>query len=39
MAGPPPRFADYSLADLEAIRLLLRGGSVIDWQRTSPDAG
>ncbi len=25
--------ADISLADLEAIRLLLRGGSVIDWHR------
>jgi uncharacterized protein (TIGR04552 family) len=33
MAPPPSRFADFSLADVEAIRLLLRGGSVIDWHR------
>jgi len=25
--------SDFTLADLEAIRLLLRGGSVIDWHR------
>lgn len=25
--------ADFTLADLEALRLLLRGGSVIDWHR------
>ena len=24
---------DFRLADLEAIRMLLRGGSVIDWHR------
>jgi uncharacterized protein (TIGR04552 family) len=28
-----PTIDDLSLADLEAIRLLLRGGSVIDWHR------
>lgn len=27
------RIEDFSLADLEAIRLILRGGSVIDWHR------
>ena len=27
------RIADFGLADLEAIRLVLRGGSVIDWHR------
>ncbi len=27
------RLSDFRLADLEAIRLLLRGGSVIDWHR------
>jgi uncharacterized protein (TIGR04552 family) len=34
---PPPSafksLGDFSLADLEALRLLLRGGSVIDWHR------
>ena len=24
---------DFSLADLEAVRLILRGDSVIDWRR------
>ncbi|MGB5350162.1 MAG: TIGR04552 family protein, partial [Polyangiales bacterium] len=24
---------EFSLADLEAIRVLLRGGSVVDWHR------
>ncbi|MEZ4286796.1 MAG: TIGR04552 family protein [Polyangiales bacterium] len=28
-----PRLADLSLAEVEGIRLLLRGGSVIDWHR------
>lgn len=28
-----PRLEAASLADVEAVRLLLRGGSVIDWQR------
>ncbi len=27
------RLADFQLSDLESIRLLLRGGSVIDWHR------
>jgi uncharacterized protein (TIGR04552 family) len=34
---PPPAtfksLSDFALADLEALRLLLRGGSVIDWHR------
>jgi len=37
---PPPGFKpleQLSLADLEAIRLLLRGGSVIDWHRLNFD--
>ena len=29
----PPRITDGTLADLEAMRLLLAGGSVIDWHR------
>ncbi|MEZ4361994.1 MAG: TIGR04552 family protein [Kofleriaceae bacterium] len=29
--GVPPAFADLSLADIEAVRLLLAGESVIDW--------
>jgi uncharacterized protein (TIGR04552 family) len=28
-----PRYEDFTLADLTAIRNLLRGGSVIDWHR------
>lgn len=40
---PPPftgfrRPEDFSLADLEAIRLLLRGGSTIDWYRLNFEA-
>ncbi|MEK6607096.1 MAG: TIGR04552 family protein [Myxococcota bacterium] len=31
-ATPDP-FAEFTLADVEQIRLLLRGGSVIDWHR------
>ena len=36
----PPRFPlldDFTLADLEGVRLLLRGGSVIDWHRLNFD--
>src|SRR4051794_39952970 len=29
----PPRISDGTLSDLEAMRLLLSGGSVIDWHR------
>ena len=25
--------SDFTLADLEGIRVLLRGGSVVDWHR------
>ena len=32
------RIDEFSLADLEAIRLLLRGGSVIDWHRLNFDS-
>ena len=38
---PPPDYKtldQLTLADLEAIRLLLRGGSVIDWHRLNFDA-
>jgi uncharacterized protein (TIGR04552 family) len=31
--GRPPSFDDLSLSDLESVRLLLRGDSVIDWHR------
>ena len=30
--------ADFTLADLEGIRLLLRGGSVVDWHRLNFDS-
>lgn len=34
MAAPQLRsLSDFTLADLEAIRMLLRGGSVVDWHR------
>lgn len=32
-ASADPRLASVTVADLEAIRLLLRGTSIIDWQR------
>jgi len=32
-AGPLKQLNDFTLADLESVRLLLRGGSVIDWHR------
>lgn len=32
---PPLRDADLDLADIEALRLVLYGGSVIDWHRLS----
>ena len=35
-AGPPPTYrpvAEMGLGDLEALRLILRGGSVVDWRR------
>ncbi len=31
--GPLPALADLDLADLEAVRLLLRGDSVVDWHQ------
>ena len=31
--GRPPSFDDLQLSDLESVRLLLRGDSVIDWHR------
>ncbi|NJM91250.1 MAG: hypothetical protein HC863_03110 [Myxococcales bacterium] len=31
----PPAFADLTLADIEAVRLLLSGDSVIDWHSLS----
>ena len=31
----PPAFADLSLADIEAVRILLSGDSVIDWHTLS----
>jgi uncharacterized protein (TIGR04552 family) len=35
----PGRLQDFDLADLESVRLLLRGSSVIDWHKLSfPDA-
>ncbi|MFW6050607.1 MAG: TIGR04552 family protein [Myxococcota bacterium] len=40
---PPPAayksLGDFTLADLEAIRLLLRGGSIIDWHRLNFESG
>jgi uncharacterized protein (TIGR04552 family) len=36
VARPPsPRLSEATLADVEGMRLLLRGGSVIDWHRLS----
>ncbi|MEM7137598.1 MAG: TIGR04552 family protein [Myxococcota bacterium] len=36
MAGPQLRtLSDFTLADLEGIRVLLRGGSVVDWHRVN----
>lgn len=35
--GRPPTLDDLSLADIESVRLLLRGDSVIDWYRLSFD--
>lgn len=32
-AARPPTLAEFELADLENIRLLLRGDSVVDWHR------
>src|SRR4051794_23730910 len=31
--APAPRLFEAKLSDLEAMRLLLQGGSVIDWHR------
>ncbi len=31
--APPLRLSDFSLGDLEAVRLILKGGSVIDWHK------
>jgi uncharacterized protein (TIGR04552 family) len=36
-AGRLKSIADWSLADLEAVRLILRGESVIDWHRLNFD--
>jgi uncharacterized protein (TIGR04552 family) len=33
--GPPLFTEDFTLNDIQAVRLLLRGGSVIDWHRLS----
>ena len=34
MSAPELRsLSDFTLADLEGIRVLLRGGSVVDWHR------
>lgn len=33
--GVPPAFAELSLADIEAVRLLLSGESIIDWHSLS----
>lgn len=34
-AGPFKRLGDFTLADLESVRLILGGRSVIDWRRLS----
>jgi len=33
VASRKPRYEDFTLADLAAVRNLLRGGSIIDWHR------
>ncbi len=37
LVSRPPTLAELELCDLEAVRLLLRGHSVVDWHRLAFD--